>query len=80
MLRHVTTAHFGSRFPDFAIELGRFFDDENARFRPFPFEHERGRGAGKRAADDHDIVFEIHRNPENAPLRVVNAISSGSTI
>ena len=62
---HITTAHFGSRFTDFAIELGRFFDDEDARFGPFAFEHERGCGAGKRAADDHDIVFDLHGNPEN---------------
>jgi len=44
--------------PDFAIELGDFFDDENACFWPFSFEHERSRRAGKRAADDHDIVFQ----------------------
>ena len=62
---HVTTAHFGSRFPNFAVELGCFFDDQDARFGPFPFEHERGRSARKRAADDYDIVFEIHRHPEN---------------
>ena len=62
---HITTAHLGSRFTDFAIELGRFFDNEHPHIWPFPFEHKRGRGTGKRAPDDHDIVFEVHRNPEN---------------
>ena len=60
--RHVTTAHLGRRFAHLPIELGSFFNDENARFRPFAFEHQCGRGAGKRAADDYDVVFEIHRN------------------
>src|SRR4029434_833723 len=59
---HVTTAHFGSRFPDLAVELDCFFDDKDARFRAFPFEHERGSSAGKRAADDYDVIFEIHRS------------------
>ena len=62
---HVTTAHFGSRFADFAVELDCFFDDENPRLGPFAFEHERGRGTGKGAADDYDIVLEIHRNEDN---------------
>ena len=59
--RHVTTAHLGSRFAYFSIKLSCFFDDEDARFGPFAFQHERGRSAGKCAADDYDVVFEIHR-------------------
>lgn len=59
---HVTTAHFGGRFPDLAVELACFFDDEHARLGPFAFEHERCRGAGKSAADDYDVAFETHRN------------------
>ena len=62
--RHVTTAHLCGRFAHLAIELGIFFNHENARFGPFALEHERGRSAGKRAADDYDVVFEIHRNWE----------------
>ena len=63
--RHIATAHFRGRFPDLAIELNCFFDDKDARFRRFAFEHERRRRAGKGAADDHNVVFEIHRNREN---------------
>jgi hypothetical protein len=62
---HVTTAHFGSRFSNLAVKLSRFFGDQHTRLRPFSFEHERCRSTGKRAPDDCDIVFEIHRNPEN---------------
>ena len=58
--RHITTAHFGSRFTDLAIELSRLFDDEDARLEPFSFEHERGCGAGKCSADDYDVIFKIH--------------------
>ena len=39
---HVATADFGSRFTDLSIELGVLLDDEDARFRAFALEHERG--------------------------------------
>jgi len=60
--RHITTAHFGRRFSNLAIELSGFFDDEHACLGPFAFQDKRRRGAGKRAANDHDVVFEIHRS------------------
>ncbi len=63
--RHIATAYFGGRFPDLPVELSCFFDDKHPRVRPFAFEHERSRGAGKGTADDYDIVFEIHRNEDN---------------
>ena len=63
--RHIATAHLGGGLADFAVKLRCFFDNEHPRIWPFPFEHKRGRGTGKRAPDDHDIVFEVHRNPEN---------------
>ena len=53
---HVTTAHFCGGFADLAIELGCLFDDQDARFGSFAFEHERRRRAGERATDDHDVV------------------------
>ena len=54
---HVTTAHFRRRFTDFAIELVRFFDDQDPRLGSFAFKHQGGRRARKRAADDRDIVI-----------------------
>ena len=59
---HVTTAHLGSLFPNLAVERGCFFDNEDTRFGSLPLEDQRRRRAGKRAADDHDIVIEIHRS------------------
>ena len=63
--RHVTTANFGGRLANLAVELDGFFNNEDTRLGPFAFEHERSRGAGKRASDDYDVEFEIHRNREN---------------
>ena len=57
--RHVTTAQLGRRFADFAIELRRLFDDQNARVRPPALEHERGGRAGKRAADNDRVIIMI---------------------
>ena len=42
---HVTTAHFRGRFTDFAIELVRFFDDQDPRLGSFAFKHQRCRRA-----------------------------------
>ena len=53
---HVTTAHFCGGFADLTIERSCLFDEEDARFGSFAFEHERRRGAGERATDDHDVV------------------------
>ena len=59
--RHVATAHFRGRFADFAIERGILLDNEHTRGRIFAPDHEpRGR-TGKSAADDHDIIIELHR-------------------
>jgi hypothetical protein len=55
--RHVTTADLGGRFAHLAIELGRLLDDQDSCVRPATFEHDRGRGARKRAADDRYIVI-----------------------
>ena len=60
--RHVTTAHLGGRFAYFAIELGRLLDDQDSGVRPATFEHDSGRGAGKRAADDRYIVIHGEEN------------------
>lgn len=62
--RHVTTAHLCGRFADLAIECGCLFDDHDTRFEAFALQHERGRRAGKRAPDDHDVVIEIHRRSQ----------------
>ena len=59
--RHVTAAHLGCRFADFAIERGVLLDDEHTRTRMLPLNHERRRRARKCATDDHDIVIKIHR-------------------
>src|SRR6478672_5035415 len=55
--RHVATADLGGRFAHFAIELRRLLDDEDSGVRTATFEHERCRGAGKRAANDRYIVI-----------------------
>ena len=55
-----TTAHFGGRFAHLAIELGRFFNDQNARIGTPPFDQERRGRAGKSAADDRDIELRNH--------------------
>src|SRR5215469_7697711 len=72
---HVTAAHFRSRFADFAVEHGCLFDDEDACFGPFAFEHQRRRRAGKRAANDHDIVIEVHRVVREWTVLHPNAIA-----
>src|SRR5437868_14220540 len=63
---HVTTADLGGRFAHLAIELGRLLDDQNPGVRTAPFEHERSRGAGKRAADDRHIVIHGEENDARA--------------
>src|SRR5438094_8281469 len=78
---HITTADFCGRFADLAIERGCLFDDKDARFGSFAFEHERRRRAGKRAANDYDIVIEVHRSRNNAlPASKGNYIRVGSLI
>ncbi len=72
---HVTTAHLGTRFADFAVELRVFLDDQDARFGSLALQHKRRCRAGKRAADDYDIVFEIHR-----PERMDFADSKGNPL
>jgi len=72
---HVTTAYLGTRFADFAVELRVFFDDQNARFGLLTLQHKRRCCAGKRAADDYDIVFEMHR-----PKRMDFADSKGNPL
>ena len=64
--RHVTTAHLGGRFAHLAIELGRLLDDQDSGVRPATFEHDSGRGAGKRAADDRYIVIHGKENDARA--------------
>jgi len=60
--RHVATADLGGRFAHFAIELRRLLDDEDSGVRTATFEHERCRGAGKRAANDRYIVIHGEEN------------------
>ena len=55
-----TTTYFSGRFADLAVELSRFLDDENVRVRPAALDQERGRGAGKGAAQDRDIILRLH--------------------
>ena|SRR5215469_13411471 len=77
---HVATAHFGSRFADFAVELRVFFDDQDARFRSLVLQHKRGCGAGKGATDDYDVVFEIHWQQREWTLERAKAISSSGDV
>ena len=65
--RHVATADLGGGLTDFAIELRCFFDDEYARVRPATFQHQRGRGAGKRTTHNRHIV--IHGEENDARYR-----------
>jgi hypothetical protein len=60
--RHVATADLGGRLADFSVELRCFFDNEHARLGPTTFQHQRGRGAGKSATDDHYIVIHGEQN------------------
>src|SRR5205814_865670 len=60
--RHVTTAYFCGRFANLAIKLRIFFDDQDACLGSFAFQHQCRRRAGKRAANDHDIVIELDGN------------------
>ena len=59
---HVAAAHLRSRFADFAVELRVFFDDQDARVGSFALQHKRRGRSRKRATDDYDFVFEIHRS------------------
>jgi hypothetical protein len=76
--RHVTTAHLGRRFAHLAIECRGFFNDKDTRFGTFALQHERGCGAGKRAADDHDVVIEIHPSKRMAFLPLQSKSASGA--
>ncbi len=58
--RHVTAADLGGRFAHLAIELARFLDDEDARAGLLALDHERRRGAGKRAANHYCIIVALH--------------------
>ena len=60
--RHVATTDLSGGLADFAIELRCFFDDEHARLGPATFQHQRGRGAGKRATDDRHLVIHGEEN------------------
>jgi hypothetical protein len=59
---HVATTDLGGRFAHLAIELGRLLDDQDPGVRTATFEHDRCRGAGKRAADDRYIVIHGEEN------------------
>lgn len=47
---------FGGGFADFAVELFRFFDDEDFEVGEAAFEQDGGGGAGEGTADDDDVV------------------------
>ena len=59
--RHVATAQLGRGFADLPIELRRLLDYQDTRSRVLAFQHQRGRRAGKRAADNYDVVVKLHR-------------------
>ena len=73
--RHVTAAYFCGRFTNLAIKLRIFFDDQDACLGSFAFQHQCRRRAGKRAANDHDIVIEVHRVLRGWTLLHPNAIA-----
>ena len=60
--RHVAATDLGGRFAHLAIERGRLLDNQDPGVRTATFEHDRCRGAGKRAANDRYIVIHGEEN------------------
>ena len=67
--------HFAKLAGEVGEEWGVCANPESARVGLLTFQHKRRCCAGKRAADDYDIVFEMHR-----PKRMDFADSNGNPL